>query len=152
MKNHGNINILNLLGDISSKIETKVKPKNNKDKPEKQELDINKEKNNSIDVSKEQFKRSRRSMEIKGMINYENSIKNKKLINLLKHFSKLEKINNEDYIDEISDSNDEDEENKKNDTIKNNEFNTINDYVSKKNISCYSYNTISYLMYSPKLY
>ena len=74
-------------------------------------------------------------MEIKGMVNYENHIKNKKLINLLKDFFKLEKISEEDYVEEISDNNneDEDEENKKNSTIKTNEYNTIDDYVSKKN-------------------
>ena len=77
-------------------------------------------------------------MEIKGIINYEKYIKNKKLINLLKHFSKLEKITDEDYEDEFSDNNgedeDEDEEINKNYNIKNNEYNTIDDYVSKKNI------------------
>ena len=77
-------------------------------------------------------------MEIKGIINYEKYIKNKKLINLLKHFSKLEKITDEDYEDEFSDNNgedeDKDEEINKDYNIKNNEYNTIDDYVSKKNI------------------
>ena len=134
-KKNENIKIHSLLGDISSKIEKKVKLKNNKDKQEKQEINITKEKNNSIDVSKEENKKSRKSMEIKGMANYENHIKNKKLINLLKDFFKLEKISEEDYVEEISDNNneDEDEENKKNSTIKTNEYNTIDDYVSKKN-------------------
>ena len=129
--NDENINILNLLSDISSKIEKKAKLKNDKDKQ-----DINKGKNISIDTSKNQPKGFRKSMEIKGIKNYEKFFKNKKLSNLFKQFFKTKKKYEEDYTDEISDDNDEDkdEEYKRNSSIKKNESNTIDDYTSKKTI------------------
>ena len=139
--NNGEMKILDLLGDIVSNIDKKPKSnekvENGQNKYKQGEVhkkDKNNNRNNTNDG-----KKSFSNKEVK--IQYEIYFKNEKLINLLKHFSKLEDIEEENLeketlSDENSDISVEKEEHKRNSRIKENkenELNTIDEYINQKN-------------------
>ena len=133
-------NVVNILNDLTSKIENKeeskkieIAKKKNEEKEEKEDQKNKKSKDNSINNVKRESK-IQNNIDIKECEKY---IKNKKLINLIKQFSEFENIdeeNNDEKDEENPDNNssgnnssiDENELNN-NSSIDENESNTLDD-------------------------
>ena len=132
--------ISNLLGDISTKIENnskskKILDKNKEVQENENENEQNSEQINEVKKSSSKNLSSKNLTEIIELNDIEKYIKNEKLINLIKEYSKLENIEEENSNDEKNENIEEDQDLNDNDDSKNNndqnlDTNTIDEYIN----------------------
>ena len=124
-KGPNQLNILNIIKDLTSKLDNKPEPKKNRiERYKKKELQKENIKNRSS-ITQDKDKKDETVPNIKEKIEYKKYFKNEKLINLIKQFTKLENIDEQNSKDENSDKDSESEEELNNDTFNNENENII---------------------------